>query len=139
MKKRLSLIIPTYNCAEFLDETLGSVLPQLPDDCELIVVDDGYADETPDLLRKYADRHQGLSFGEDRLFNYEYLRFCRSVITSSVRMFRYMQRNPESASKRSFPDYFNTIICHGSYTPEGIRRDHGQIYRGQQSYIRYAR
>ena len=232
MKKRLSLIIPAYNCAEYLDETLMSVLSQLPDDCELIVVDDGSADETPDMLRSYAaenngirialkenggvssarntgldmaegewiafmdcddvlkdgffessrpltdtsadlcifsfervelmgadelvaplmvadrtydtisdfadeyvrTRHllvysacnkfyrkeileengirfrEGLSFGEDRLFNYEYLRYCGSVLTSSVRMFRYMQRNPESGSRRSFPDYFNTIM-----------------------------
>ena len=51
-----------------------------------------------------------MSFGEDRLFNYDYLRRCGSVVTSSIRMFRYMQRNPESASKRSFPEYFNTIM-----------------------------
>ncbi|MDO5139379.1 MAG: hypothetical protein Q4D71_13095 [Oscillospiraceae bacterium] len=31
---------------------------------------------------------EGMSFGEDRLFNHGYLRYCRSVITSSVRMFR---------------------------------------------------
>lgn len=232
MKKRLSLIIPSYNCAEYLDETLMSVLSQLPDDCELIVVDDGSSDAAPDILSRYAaeygglrialkenggvstarntgldmaggewvafmdcddilkegffekalpftntaadlcifsyervelmgeeelvaplmladrtyntasdfaddyvrTRHllvysacnkfyrkeiidkngirfrEGLSFGEDRLFNYTYLRYCGSVITSSIRMFRYMQRNPESASKRSFPDYFNTIM-----------------------------
>ena len=52
----------------------------------------------------------GMSFGEDRLFNYDYLKNCGSVRTSSVRMFRYMQRNPDSASKRSFPNYFDTIM-----------------------------
>lgn len=39
--KKLSFIIPAYNCAAFMDETFGSVLSQLPSDCELIAVDDG--------------------------------------------------------------------------------------------------
>ena len=52
-KKRLSLIIPTYNCAEYLEETLNSVLEQMPVDCELIVVDDGSTDDTPVLLQEY--------------------------------------------------------------------------------------
>lgn len=48
MGKRLllSIIIPTYNCEDLLDETVGSVLDQLPDDCELIIVDDGSSDGT---------------------------------------------------------------------------------------------
>ena len=229
---KLSFIIPTYDCAEFLDETFGSVLSQLPDSCELIAVDDGSTDGTltrladleerceglrlisvphggaskarnagleaakgewvcfmdcddclkPDFFEKampllddgtdlyvfsfervdimgseelvaplmvadriyetasdYADeyirsRHllvysacnkfyrkslldkhgirfrDGMSFGEDRLFNYDYLMRCGRIATSSVRMFRYMQRNPDSASKRHYPDYFNTIM-----------------------------
>ena len=60
MKKRLSLIIPSYNCAEYLDETLMSVLSQLPDDCELIVVDDGSSDAAPDILSRYAAEYGGL-------------------------------------------------------------------------------
>ncbi len=232
MNKKLSLIIPTYNCTEFLDEMLDSVLHQLPADCELILTDDGSSDRTPELLTGYEKDHsnikvslhthngvsatrnagidiaegewitfmdcddtlregffenalsllrddtdlyifsfervefidgeelvmpltvedkvyvsasefaddyvrsrhllvysacnkfyrksildtygirfrQGMSFGEDRLFNYDYLMHCGRVETSSIRMFRYLQRNPDSASRRSIPDYFDTII-----------------------------
>ena len=39
--KKLSFIIPAYNCTAFMDETFDSVLSQLPSDCELIAVDDG--------------------------------------------------------------------------------------------------
>ena len=60
MKKRLSLIIPAFNCAGYLDETLTSVLSQLPDDCELIAVDDGSADGTPEMLKQYAAEYGGL-------------------------------------------------------------------------------
>ena len=242
----LSLIIPTYNCADYLDETMDSVLSQLPEGYELVVIDDGSDDGTAEKLAEYQklsnsklkiflhehkgvsaarnagidaaggefvtfmdcddclingffersrpvmrtpadlyvfsfervefrpallessdgpgkglseesvmplvvedrvyesnsefaddyirsrhllvysacnkiyrkdllDRHnirfkEGLEFGEDRLFNYDYLPIAGRIVTSSVRMFRYMQRNPESASKRTFPDYFNTIM-----------------------------
>ncbi len=53
MSIRLSVIIPTYNCMDYLDECLHSVLDQLPKDCELIVVDDGSDDRTPALLAAY--------------------------------------------------------------------------------------
>ena len=59
MKKLLSLIIPTYNCAEYIDETLALILSELPGNCELILVDDGSTDSTPDILKKYAGRAAG--------------------------------------------------------------------------------
>lgn len=239
--KVLSFIIPTYNCEAYLDETLSSVLCQLPEGCELILVDDGSTDSTPEMLRAYEkksdlirislrehggastarnagldmakgewvafmdcddclkegffarampkpedqadlyifsfervdflpgvnargehvleevvsplmvddrvyetasdfadiyirtrqllvysacnkfyrksliDEHgirfvDGMSFGEDRLFNYDYLMHTGRIITSQIRMFRYMQRNPNSESKKSFPNYYDTII-----------------------------
>lgn len=234
--KRLSFIIPAYNCTEFMDETFGSVLSQLPESCELIAVDDGSSDATLQRLKEYekeckglrvssiahggasaarnrgidmaegewvafmdcddclkpgffekampllddltdlyifsferieesgmvmplmvrdrvyetvsdfADeyirsRHllvysacnkfyrrsilngngirfrDGMPFGEDRLFNYDYLRFCGRVVTSEIQMFSYIQRNPESASKRHYPDYFDTImVLHSAKT-----------------------
>lgn len=53
MRPLLSIVIPTYNCADYLDECLHSVLDQLPEDCELVVVDDGSTDGTADLLASY--------------------------------------------------------------------------------------
>ncbi|MBQ3281976.1 MAG: glycosyltransferase family 2 protein [Eubacterium sp.] len=53
---------------------------------------------------------EGLEFGEDRLFNYDYLRHTGGIVTSSAMMFRYMQRNPDSASKKTYPDYYETVM-----------------------------
>ena len=49
----LSIIIPTYNYASRLPRAIESVLNQLPANCELIVVDDGSDDGTPDVLRSF--------------------------------------------------------------------------------------
>ena len=49
----LSVILPAYNCENYLTQTLASVLTQLTDDCELIVVDDGSSDATAEILKQY--------------------------------------------------------------------------------------
>ncbi len=50
----ISVIIPTYNRAGFLKEAIDSVRGQDYPDFELIVVDDGSTDATPDLLEAYG-------------------------------------------------------------------------------------
>ncbi len=52
----ISVIIPTYNRAALLIEAVESVLAQTWSDFELIVVDDGSTDDTPQCLKKYSDR-----------------------------------------------------------------------------------
>ena len=52
----VSVVIATYNRARFLPETIDSVLGQRFRDFELIVVDDGSTDDTPELLKSYGDR-----------------------------------------------------------------------------------
>ena len=227
---RLSVIIPAYNCAAYLDECLDSVLRQLPADCELIVVDDGSTDGTVQLLTGYDGKHEnlrilyrrhygvsgarnagldtatgkyvafldcddclnegflaeslpllardadlyifgieriplsgnpetwavgdrdysdvsefadtyvrtrqlliysncnkfyrrrliedlglrfneGVSFGEDRLFNYQFLPGCRRVSTFGITMLRYLQRSEESMSTRHIPCYFAQAVA----------------------------
>lgn len=228
---RLSIILPAYNCEAFLAQTLDSILPRLPEDYELIVVDDGSQDGTAEVLKRYEGKkgnlliayydhggasvarnhgldlargeyvtfldcddcledgfleksrplltkkaglvifgieriylggnsefwtvrdreydtvsdfaddyirtrqlliysncnkfycrrmiedarlrfEEGVSFGEDRLFNYDYLRLLGSgdchpaVITSSLVMLRYIQRDLLSQSSKSIPHYF---------------------------------
>jgi len=55
---RVSVVIPAYNHARFIGETLESVLQQTFKDYEIIVVNDGSPDDTAEVLRPYRDRKQ---------------------------------------------------------------------------------
>jgi glycosyltransferase involved in cell wall biosynthesis len=52
----ISVVIPTYNRADFLGESIDSVLAQDFAPYEIIVVDDGSTDSTVEVLAKYGDR-----------------------------------------------------------------------------------
>lgn len=255
MKKRLSIIVPTYTCEEYLQECVDSVLSQLPDDCELILADDGSEDATVAMLRDYAGRqsnlktlflahggasfarnaglaaaegeyvtfldcddclqpgfleqalgllkrnadllifgiewfplsgkrekwtlrdrffHQisdfadeyirtrasliysncnkfyrrsilnklslrfqtGVSFGEDRLFNYAYLQGCNTVLTSSLLMLQYIQRKEESMSTRHVPCYFSqAMMLHKAKTDCFLALSKGTTEEEQRHFI----
>ncbi|MBP1841349.1 glycosyltransferase family 2 protein [Formosa algae] len=52
-KKLVSIIIPTYNRAHLINETLDSVLSQTYQNWECIVVDDGSTDNTSNVMQTY--------------------------------------------------------------------------------------
>lgn len=52
----VSVIVPSYNCARYLPETLDSILVQTWSPVEIIVVDDGSTDDTQDVLKRYAGK-----------------------------------------------------------------------------------
>lgn len=57
----VSVIIPVYNTEKYLVEALNSVLSQTYKNIEVIAVDDGSTDTSPDILSKYSDRIKILS------------------------------------------------------------------------------
>jgi len=54
--KTISVIIPTYNYGRFLREAIDSALAQTYPPLEIIVIDDGSTDDTPQVLAAYGDR-----------------------------------------------------------------------------------
>lgn len=55
MKPLITVIIPTYNRADFIAETLDSLLNQTYEDWECIIVDDGSTDNSMTVIQHYLD------------------------------------------------------------------------------------
>ena len=62
----VSVIIPTYNRAHLILETIESVLSQTINDLELIVIDDGSTDSTASVLREIDDPRVHLIFQKNQ-------------------------------------------------------------------------
>jgi glycosyltransferase involved in cell wall biosynthesis len=55
MTPLISIIMPVWNGEAYLAEAVDSLLAQTFTDFELLVIDDGSTDRTPEILRRYAD------------------------------------------------------------------------------------
>lgn len=51
---RISVIMPVFNAAAFVEQSIGSVLAQSLTDWELLAVDDGSSDDSPAILARLA-------------------------------------------------------------------------------------
>ncbi|MCD4699608.1 MAG: glycosyltransferase, partial [Phycisphaerae bacterium] len=72
----VSVIIPAYNCGQMLRQAVDSVRRQTYQDLEVIIVDDGSTDDTPEVVRELAAdwskirpilaEHKGLAAARNR-------------------------------------------------------------------------
>lgn len=54
---KISIIIPNYNYAEYIGQTIESVLSQNHDDIEIIVIDDGSTDNSFEIIEGYRQKY----------------------------------------------------------------------------------
>jgi glycosyltransferase involved in cell wall biosynthesis len=64
---RLSVLIPARNAADTIESALRSTLRALPDDAEVLVLDDASSDRTPELVRGMGDRRVKLTVAPENL------------------------------------------------------------------------
>jgi glycosyltransferase involved in cell wall biosynthesis len=58
---RFSVVMPSFNTAQYLRETLESIVSQDYPDLEIIITDGRSTDGTLDILREYGDRIRWIS------------------------------------------------------------------------------
>ena len=59
-KPLISIIIPTYNRAHYLQQAIKSVLNQTFKDIEIIIVDDGSTDHTKEIVSPYSSQYPNI-------------------------------------------------------------------------------
>ncbi|HLW19113.1 MAG TPA: glycosyltransferase family A protein [Cyclobacteriaceae bacterium] len=62
INKKVSVIIPCYNQGQYLKETVKSVLNSTYDNLEIIVVDDGSTDNTPEVGKSLASEYHQIRY-----------------------------------------------------------------------------
>lgn len=104
MSERISVVVPCYNQAEFLEEALQSVLEQTYANWECIIINDGSLDETAVIAAKWIER--------DKRFRYV---FQENAGLSSARNTGISSSSgkyilPLDADDKLAPDYLELAI-----------------------------
>jgi|SRR5690554_465997 len=125
----VSIIIPTYNRAHLIGETLDSVLAQTYQNWECIVVDDGSTDNTDEVMAEYMARDSRFQYHhrpEDRLPGGNAARNYGFDVSKG----EYIQWFDDddimvpdflSFKMREFTTEIKFVICSGNYVDENLR------------------
>lgn len=108
---KVSIIIPTYNTGRYVLDAIDSVLEQSYPNVELIVVDDGSTDDTPDLLKQHTGtftRYQQANAGQSAAMNFGWNQ-------SSGDLLGYL-----SADDRLHPKAIETIVARLLDKPDAV-------------------
>lgn len=54
---KVSVVVPVYNTGKYLEKCLDSLVNQTLAELELVVVDDGSTDNSPEIIRRYAEQY----------------------------------------------------------------------------------
>lgn len=74
----ISIIIPTYNRAHLISETLDSIIAQTYVNWECIIVDDGGSDNTKEIVDAYIENDKRFKFHQNLISNARGANSCRN-------------------------------------------------------------
>lgn len=109
-KEQVSVIIPVYNTEQYLSECIDSVLSQTYRNLEIILIDDGSTDRSPQICDQYAKEdmriqvihlpHQGTSTARNAglsVLQGKYVVFCDSDDRMECNMIECLVKNLQDA------------------------------------------
>ena len=138
---KVSVIVPVYNMEKYLERCLDSLVSQTLEEIEIITVDDGSTDSSPEILKKYAKKHSkircvrkengGLSDARNYGFQYtcgEYVGYVDSDDFIDPDMYEVMYRKAEEGGAdvvecnlhHTFSGYEDTEIMAKYYEPKEL-------------------
>ena len=115
----VSVIIPVYNVSKYLEECLDSIVGQSLKNIEIICINDGSTDNSPDILKSYAQKddriivieqtNKGLSATRNtglRMAKGDYIHFMDSDDMLDINALEYMYNEASKAN-------LDVIYCDG--------------------------
>lgn len=64
--KKVSIIIPCHNQADFVEEALQSALNQTYKNIEIICVNDGSSDNSAEIIKTFSDKYKNIVFFDEK-------------------------------------------------------------------------
>jgi len=138
----VSIIIPTFNRAHLIGETLDSVLKQDYQNWECIIVDDGSTDNTEEVVNRYvkedgrfqlhdrpSDRKPGGNASRNYGFELSKGEFVNWFDDDDVMIDTFLSKKLELFSKQ-----IDLVICSGTYTDQNLKTL-GNIDLNIKSYL----
>ncbi|RMF83411.1 MAG: glycosyltransferase, partial [Planctomycetota bacterium] len=135
----VSIVLPVYNGADYVGESIESVLAQSYADFELIIVDDGSTDETPQIVDAYAARDERV-----RVIHQKNQKLPMAL-NNGFRAARGEWLTWTSADNRYKPEFLQMMIAELRrrpdwdcvYANQTIIDDDGRPLRGSNWYLHY--
>ena len=126
MSVRFSILTPVFNREKYVAQAMNSVLTQTFQDFEVVAVDDGSTDRSPEILASYGDRmkfvrqpNRGPEVARDKaasLARGEYLVFLDSddyffpfALETFDKVIRYFDSPPLVLANMVFPDTYENV------------------------------
>jgi glycosyltransferase involved in cell wall biosynthesis len=128
----VSVIIPTYNSAAYLVEAIDSVLAQTYSDVEILVIDDGSTDDTPQVIKRYGDRvrylrqaNSGVSVARNRGISESLGRYVAFLDADDTWLPQKLERQMEALAESKSARASNTayFMTRSDLTPIEVRRN----------------
>ncbi len=132
----ISVIVTSYNYAQYIGQTINSILSQTYDNLELIIADDHSTDNSLQVIKSFKDRRITLvssekNEGASRAYNKAYS-LCRGKYMTSVDSDDYIAPSKFERQVRFLEDNPDIDIC--STYMEFIRAD-GSPFGGPEPWV----
>ena len=126
-----SIILPVYNMAKWVGESLDSVLCQDFDDYEIICVNDGSRDNSLEILKSYAEKHSCIRIIDRENGGVSSARNCGVCLAKGMYIF---QLDSDDLMCEGILAKAHKAIIDADY-PDMLQASHIELNNGVNKYV----